>query len=69
MTTNENMIVIYVPESLITGLRELSGPVLFNMDRLRVEDGFALAADEYVTSLAMQLEAEQLAGIKRERLL
>lgn len=62
MSINENMIVIYVPESLIPGLRELTGPVLFDMDKLKIDSGFALAADEFVTSLRAQKEAEFLTG-------
>lgn len=63
MSTNENMVAIYVPESLIPGLREFTGSILLNMDRLIVEDGFALTPEEFVTSLKMQGEAEMLAGV------
>ena len=63
MNSTENMIVIYVPETLIVGLRELVGPVHLNLNKLLVEDGFALAPDEYVTSLRVQKEAEVMAGI------
>ncbi len=69
MSINENMIVIYVPESLIPGLRELTGPVLFDMDKLKVDGGFALADDEYVTSLQAQKEAEHLTGYAGKPLL
>lgn len=69
MSINENMIAIYVPESLIPGLRELTGPVLFDMDSLKIVGGFALAADEYVTSLRMQREAELMAGYTEKQLL
>lgn len=62
MSINENMIVIYVPESLIPGLRELTGPVLFDMDKLKVDGGFALRADEFVTNPLMQKEADRIAG-------
>lgn len=64
MATSENMIEIYVPESLILGLRELTGLVLFDIDKLRIVGGFALAPDEYVTSLRMQREAELMAGYR-----
>ncbi len=69
MSINENMIVIYVPESLIPGLRELTGLVLFDMDKLKVDGGFALAADEYVTNLQAQKESEILAGYANKPLL
>ncbi|QMB04054.1 MULTISPECIES: hypothetical protein [Citrobacter] len=65
MSINENMIVIYVPESLVPGLRELTGPVLFDMDKLRVDSGFALAPDEFVTSLRMLAEAELMSGYQK----
>ncbi|MHA1067228.1 hypothetical protein ACR9GP_25860 [Enterobacter ludwigii] len=65
MHNTEYMIAIYVPESLIVGLREFVGPVYLNMNRLRVEDGFALSPDEFVTSLRLQREAERLAGFSR----
>lgn len=64
MAISENMIEIYVPESLILGLRELTGLVLFDIDKLTIVGGFALAPDEYVTSLRMQREAELMAGYR-----
>lgn len=62
MHTDESMIAIYVPESLIPGIRELSGSVLLYVERMHVEDGFALAADEFVASLKVLREAGILAG-------
>lgn len=64
MSTDGEMIAIYVPESLIPGLRELTGPVLFDLDKLQVDGGFALADDEYVTNPRMQKEAEMMAGFR-----
>lgn len=69
MPNREKVIAIYVPESLIPGLQELSGPVLLYLDRLCIVDGFALASDEYVTSIRMQRDVELLPGIGRLRLI
>lgn len=66
--SNEKMITVLVPESLIVGLPELSGPVLLYMDRLRVEDGFALSDDEFVTSVKVFTEISTMAGVTSEHL-
>lgn len=63
MTAREKMIAIYVPESLIPDLLHHVGPVLFYMDNLMVEDGFALAKDEYVASVISHAEASIMAGM------
>ncbi|OAT26705.1 hypothetical protein M976_02866 [Buttiauxella ferragutiae ATCC 51602] len=60
----EGFIVIYVPESLIPELTQHCGPVLFYLDALSVDDGFALAEDEFVTSVRRYSETCALAGIK-----
>lgn len=62
MHTDESMIAIYVPESLIPGIRELSGSVLLYVERMHVEGGFALTTDEFVASLKVLREAGILAG-------
>lgn len=66
MSLNEKMVVICVPESLIPGIAELSGPVLLYMDKLHVEDGFALANDEFVVSLRTLPATMAMAGITPE---
>lgn len=66
MPLNEKMIVIYVPESLIPGLKELSGPITLYMNRLRAEDGFAHTDDEFVASIRTLSTALSLAGISPE---
>lgn len=63
MTIHKKKIAIYVPESLISGLSNYSGPVLFYMQKLYVEDGFALADDEFVTSIRMLSDGCKRAGI------
>lgn len=63
MTAREDMIAIYVSESLIPNLRQHVGPVLFYMDNLVVDDGFALAKGECVVSIASFTEASIMAGI------
>ncbi|MCY1698638.1 hypothetical protein OVA10_11340 [Lelliottia sp. SL45] len=62
MHTDESMIAIYVPESLIPGIREFSGSVLLYVERMHVEGGFALTTDEFVASLKVLREAGILAG-------
>ncbi|MGC4125042.1 hypothetical protein [Enterobacter sp.] len=68
MAAREKMIAIYVPASLIPGFDQHVGPVLFYMDRLRVEDGFALAENEYVTTLERYAEACKMAGVYPDNL-
>lgn len=68
MPSDNNVVVICVPESLIPGLAELKGPVTLYMDKLRVEDGFAHADDEFVTSLRMLNDAVSSSGISPETL-
>ncbi|WP_343529287.1 hypothetical protein [Yokenella regensburgei] len=68
MLLNEKMVVISVPESLIPGLAELSGPITLYMDKLHVDDGFAHADGEFVTSLQVLSGAIGLAGISQETL-
>lgn len=63
MISEQKFIVISVPESLIPNLDGLVGPVLLYLDHLRVEDGFALEPEEFVTSIPAYREACALAGI------
>ncbi|WP_234262279.1 hypothetical protein [Klebsiella aerogenes] len=62
MVSQQKFIVISVPESLIPDLDGLVGPVLLYLDHLQVEDGFALAPGEFVTSITAYNEACILAG-------
>lgn len=64
----EGVIVIRVPECLIPGLAELSGPITLYMDKLSVDDGFAHSDDEFVASLSTLSSAIALAGIPPEML-
>lgn len=63
MSSNEKMVVICVPESLIPGLAELSGPITLYMDKLHVDGGFAHADDEFVTSLRTLGPTIAMAGL------
>lgn len=63
MTTTDKTLTISVRESLIPGLVDMSGPVLLYVTDLQVEDGFALASDEFVTSVAALTSALSMAGI------
>lgn len=64
MVLQQKYIVISVPESLIPDLGGIVGPVLLYLDRLQVADGFALAPEEFVTSISAYHEACILAGIR-----
>jgi hypothetical protein len=64
----EKMVIICVPESLIPGLAELSGPITLYMDKLHVDDGFAHTDDEFVTSLRTLGATVALAGVSPESL-
>lgn len=64
MYTEEKMVTIYIPETLIMDIYHFKGAVLLYLDALEVEGGFALTADEYVTSCKLEREVRRLAGLK-----
>ncbi|HEO9044207.1 TPA: hypothetical protein QIF36_002374 [Enterobacter kobei] len=66
MANKEKMIAIYIPESLIPELAGLTGPITLYMDKLHVNDGFAHAGDEFVTSLNTLRAVIKLAGVTPE---
>lgn len=66
MPLNKKMISISVPASLIPGLEDLSGPITLYMNKMHVDDGFAHANDEFVTSLGALNSAIDMAGIQPE---
>ncbi|MFZ4221329.1 hypothetical protein ACEV6Q_26300 [Enterobacter ludwigii] len=63
MESFDDYIHIRVPASLILNFPTHVGPVLLYMDKLVVEDGFALIGGEYVTSAASNAEATNIAGL------
>ncbi|KLP36187.1 hypothetical protein [Enterobacter ludwigii] len=63
MESFDDYIHIRVPASLILNFSTHVGPVLLYMDKLVVEDGFALTGDEYVTSAERDAEAANMAGL------
>lgn len=63
MTKANEYIAIYVPIALIPDFHEHVGPILLNMDRLVVVDGFALSEEESVTSARLIDEARRMAGL------
>ncbi|EBV2387099.1 hypothetical protein F3R36_04425 [Salmonella enterica subsp. enterica] len=52
-----------IPDELIPGLPEHTGPVLIYVVKGRVERGFALRKDEFVTSLRALEEVRKKAGL------
>lgn len=64
--TGERMLVVRIPEALIPGLTNLSGPVLLYLDKLKVEDGFALTENEFVASLDTLQTVISMAGVTPE---
>ena len=66
MPLEKNMVLICVPESLIPNLAQMSGPVLLYLNKLTVEDGFALEADEFVTYLRSIQAAMTMSGVTPE---
>lgn len=61
--TTDKILTISVRESLIPGLAGMCGPILLYVTELQVEDGFALASDEFVTSVAALTSALSMTGI------
>lgn len=52
-----------IPDDLIAGLQEHTGPVLIYMERGTAKRGFVLRKDEFVTSLRALEEARKKAGL------
>lgn len=52
-----------IPDDLIPGLSEYTGPVLIYFVKGSVVRGFALRKDEFVTSLRALEEARKKAGL------
>ncbi|EGT0647628.1 hypothetical protein JAF95_000681 [Citrobacter braakii] len=52
-----------IPDDLIPGLPEHTGPVMIYIVKGRAERGFALRKDEFVTSLRALDEARKKAGL------
>lgn len=52
-----------IPDDLIPGLSEHTGPVLIYFVKGRVVRGFALRKDEFVTSLRALEEVRKKAGL------
>lgn len=55
---------MHIPDDLIPGLTELTGPVLIYFAKGDPQRGFALRKDEFVTSLRALEEARKKAGLK-----
>ncbi|EBG6922927.1 hypothetical protein FJB87_02390 [Salmonella enterica subsp. enterica] len=54
---------MHIPDDMIPGLPEHTGPVLIYFVKGRAERGFALRKDEFVTSLRALEEAKRKTGL------
>lgn len=67
MHYEQKLVAIYIPETLIPGIRNFKGDILLSINRMAVEGGFRLTAGQFVTSVSEYERMRVRVGLKDQK--